>query len=98
MAARRVDGTTIEMIQVKSKGIVLFTGDELHQKVQCISRPMKGFGTAGCRREDMADELKANNSFISADFAAHFDISSAAMLVARGYHPVRGIKKRESYQ
>ena len=42
----------------------------------------------------MADEVHRDPSIFSADFAAHFDISSAAMVVAGGY---RQKEKKESY-
>jgi hypothetical protein len=89
LPAKSID-RTIEMGQTTAdkNRIVLFTGDEVHQSVSGISRRMDGYGTAGCRSEEMADELARNKSIISADFAAHFDISSAAMVLARGYFPV----------
>jgi hypothetical protein len=42
----------------------------------------------------MADEVHEHPSIFSADFAAHFDISSAAMVVAGGYGQR---EKKESY-
>jgi hypothetical protein len=87
--------STIEMEQIMAdgNGFVLLTGDEVHQGVNGTSRAMDGFGTAGCRSERMADEVDRHPSIFSADFAAHFDISSAAMVVARGYSQ---IKEREN--
>ena len=92
--AKSVD-RTIEMERTKAdgNGFVLFTGDEVHQRVKGTSRGMVGYGTAGCRSEEMADEVHRDPSIFSADFAAHFDISSAAMVVAGGY---RQKEKKES--
>jgi hypothetical protein len=95
LTAKIVDHT-IEMGQTTAdrNGFVLFTGDEVRQRVSGISRSMDGYGTAGCRSEEMADELHAKPSIFSPDFAAHFDISSAAMVLARGYFPVQRKENR----
>jgi hypothetical protein len=91
LPAKSVDHT-FEMGQTTAdqNRVVLFTGDE----VSGISRRMDGYGTAGCRSEEMADELHAEPSIFSPDFAAHFDISSAAMVLARGYFPVQRKENR----
>ena len=84
--AKSANGTIeMERTEADGNGFVLFTGDEVHQRVKGTSMGMVGYGTAGCRSEEMADEVHRDPSIFSADFAAHFDISSAAMVVAGGY-------------
>jgi hypothetical protein len=49
-----------------------------------------GFGTQTCRSEDLATQLHKNSKKpLEPDFAARFDLSSAAMVVLQGYIPVK---------
>ena len=79
-------------------GLVLFAFQEvLHTVISggCCLFP-NGFGTPTCRSEDLAKELHGNKSkHLQADFAARFDLSSAAMIVLQGYIPVAYGGRRE---
>jgi hypothetical protein len=84
-------------IEVDNEGFVFLTSEEVHHIVNLKgNRRMKCFGTFGCRSEEMAEEVRKDPTVFSAKFAAHFDISSAAMVVAQGYVPFRR-KEAESW-
>ena len=61
------------------------------------SQYRNGFGTRTCRSELMAEELERcfRSVPLSGNFAAHFDLSSVAMIVLQGYVPVHNKKVSE---
>ena len=73
-------------------GVVLCTSEEVRDRVSYRGRGQyqNGFGTKTCRSEAMANELRDRfkNVPLTEDFAAHFDLSSAAMIIVQGYVPV----------
>jgi hypothetical protein len=82
--------TDLATIGVDNEGFVFLTSEEVHHVVDIKgNKRMKTFGTFGCRSEEMAAEVRKDPSIFSANFAAHFDISSAAMVVAQGYVPFK---------
>jgi hypothetical protein len=79
-------------------GVVLYTSEEVRDAVSCRGRGQyqNGFGTKTCRSEAMANELRDRRKTVplTEDFAAHFDLSSAAMIIVQGYVPVcPGVQK-----
>jgi hypothetical protein len=73
-------------------GLVLCTFQEVVHTVisDGSSQIPNGFGTQTCRSEDLATQLHESRSNpLQADFAARFDLSSAAMVVLQGYIPVQ---------
>ena len=73
-------------------GLVLFTFQEVFHTVRSggSSQIPNGFGTQTCRSEVLATQLHENRKKpLKADFAARFDLSSAAMVVLQGYIPVK---------
>lgn len=79
-------------------GVVLYTSEEVRDTVSCRGRGQyqNGFGTKTCRSEAMANELRHRRKTVplTEDFAANFDLSSAAMIIVQGYVPVSlGVQK-----
>ena len=77
-------------------GLVLVTCEEVVYTLRSRGRSQipNGFGTKTCRSEVLATQLRADRRKpLEADFAARFDLSSAAMVVLQGYMPVgnRGV-------
>jgi hypothetical protein len=73
-------------------GLVLCTFQEVVHFVRSggSSQIPNGFGTQTCRSEDLATQLHKNSKKpLEPDFAARFDLSSAAMVVLQGYIPVQ---------
>ena len=74
-------------IRPDANGFVLCTSQEVHDRVNTVqggSLRLNWLGTRGCRSEQMVKELEeneANNKLdLTPDFAAHLDISAAAMI------------------
>ena len=98
---REAEGTAVgHSARPDADGFVLFTSGEVRTRVNSTkegNRRLIGFGTRGCRSEQMVRELKDGEktssrnrrlSNLTPEFAAHFDISAAAMILAQGYVPI----------